>query len=79
MGGGEMITEALRPLVGSNGWDFCITWKLSPDQRYLVWMSCCCSGVVTQSSSAAEIFPLLSTQKFSCRDNVYQHARTGAC
>ncbi|CAI0376889.1 unnamed protein product [Linum tenue] len=73
----QNLMDRLRPLVGFKGWDFCVLWKLSDDQRYLEWMDCCCGG--TDQSGGEELqFSALSAT-LPCRDGIFHHPRTSPC
>ncbi|CAL2279698.1 unnamed protein product [Prunus armeniaca] len=71
------LIQRLRSLVGLKGWDYCVIWKLSEDQRFIEWMDCCCSGTeITQYDAGQD---LLFPPVLPCRDTMLQHPRTTAC
>ncbi|XP_061364738.1 transcription factor ABORTED MICROSPORES [Gastrolobium bilobum] len=76
----QNLTERLRPLVGLNGWDYCVCWRLSEDQRFLEWLGCCCAGTDQNNQNAGEehLFPI-SSSVASCRDTIFPHPRTKPC
>ncbi|KAL9317057.1 hypothetical protein ACSQ67_013574 [Phaseolus vulgaris] len=74
----QTLVERLRSLVGLNGWDYCIYWKLSEDERFLEWSGCCCGGTESSQNGGEEhLFPVSSV--VSCRDTTYPHPRTKSC
>ncbi|KAJ4781437.1 basic helix-loop-helix (bHLH) DNA-binding superfamily protein [Rhynchospora pubera] len=79
------IVEFLRPLTaGPTGWDYCIHWKLSPDQRFLEWVGCCCSGTEALMNNIEALFDVsgsaASTRiEMDCRDLKLHHQRTSSC
>lgn len=44
----QTLVERLRSLVGLNGWDYCIYWKLSEDERLYT--------ILSDSSSSSFLF-----------------------
>ncbi|CAL1385133.1 unnamed protein product [Linum trigynum] len=77
----QNLMDRLRPLVGFKGWDFCVLWKLSDDQRYLEWMDCCCGGTdheAIQNGGEELQFSALSPT-LPCRDGIFHHPRTTPC
>ncbi|XP_078178430.1 basic helix-loop-helix (bHLH) DNA-binding superfamily protein [Carex rostrata] len=78
------IVEFLRPLTaGPTGWDYCIHWKLSPDQRFLEWMGCCCSGTEAVMNNIEVLFDVSGSApaciEMECRDLKLHHQWTNSC
>ncbi|KAE8655621.1 hypothetical protein F3Y22_tig00117021pilonHSYRG00038 [Hibiscus syriacus] len=69
--------ERLRQLVGPKGWDYCVLWKLSDDQRFIEWVDCCCGGTESIESGGELQFPVTSV--LPCRDVMFQHPKTRSC
>ncbi|KAL4312923.1 hypothetical protein GQ457_01G045460 [Hibiscus cannabinus] len=73
----QNLMERLRQLVGPKGWDYCVLWKLSDDQRFIEWVDCCCGGTESIESGGELQFPVTSV--LPCRDVMFQHPRTRCC
>ncbi|KAM7250260.1 hypothetical protein ACFE04_022285 [Oxalis oulophora] len=80
----QSMIDRLRPLVGSKGWDYCVVWKLSDDQRYIELVDCCCGGTENVGSEIVHVEynnnnnnypPIVSP----CRDVIVEHPRTKSC
>ncbi|KAM1003197.1 hypothetical protein ACFX2C_003553 [Malus domestica] len=70
------LIQKLRSLMGLKGWDYCVLWKLSEDQRFIELSDCCCARTeITQSDVGQELFPRV----LACRDNMLQHPRITYC
>ncbi|KAH7516397.1 hypothetical protein FEM48_Zijuj10G0131000 [Ziziphus jujuba var. spinosa] len=51
----QNLLESIRPLVGLQGWDYCVLWKLSEDQSTMIeLMHCCCGGVESSQIGGEE-------------------------
>ncbi|GAB2291927.1 hypothetical protein Dimus_026177 [Dionaea muscipula] len=70
------IMERLRQIVVGLGWDYCILWKLSQDQRCLELVDCCCAGV---ENGGEEHDLFLVPPVVPCRDVMFQHPRSKPC
>ncbi|XVF00860.1 hypothetical protein REPUB_Repub04eG0038400 [Reevesia pubescens] len=75
----ENLMERLRQLVGPKGWDYCILWKLSDDQRFLEWVDCCCGGSESESIETGELQFPVTLVDLPCRDVMFQHPKTKSC
>ncbi|GMI73368.1 ABORTED MICROSPORES [Hibiscus trionum] len=74
----QNLMERLRQLVGPKGWDYCVLWKLSDDQRFIEWVDCCCGGTESIESGGELQFPVTSVL-LPCRDVMFQHPKTRSC
>ncbi|KAF3432227.1 hypothetical protein FNV43_RR26966 [Rhamnella rubrinervis] len=77
----QSLLERIRPLVGLQGWDYCVLWKLREDQRFIELMDCCCGGVESTQNHGADEEEVVYTvsQVRTCRDAMFQHPRITAC
>ncbi|KAJ7978637.1 putative Transcription factor [Quillaja saponaria] len=75
----QNLIEKLRPLVGLNGWDYCVLWKLSEDQRFIEWIGCCCAGSSETIQNVGEGIFLPVSSVTSCRDTIFPHPWKKTC
>ncbi|XP_010548116.1 PREDICTED: transcription factor ABORTED MICROSPORES-like isoform X2 [Tarenaya hassleriana] len=81
----QNLLEKLRSLVGTRGWDYCVLWKLSDDQRFVKWLGCCCGGaeeIISNfdgNDNGGEGFCFSSGVPSRCRDVMFHHPRTKSC
>ncbi|XP_048318963.2 transcription factor ABORTED MICROSPORES [Ziziphus jujuba] len=76
----QNLLESIRPLVGLQGWDYCVLWKLSEDQSTMIeLMHCCCGGVESSQNGGEEEHHFSVPPILTCRDTIFQHPRTHAC
>ncbi|XWS40215.1 hypothetical protein CRYUN_Cryun18bG0121200 [Craigia yunnanensis] len=73
----QNLMERIRQLVGPKGWDYCVLWKLTDDQRFIEWVDCCCAGTECTESGGELKFPV--TPVLPCRDVMFQHPKTKSC
>ncbi|KAE8735787.1 Phospholipase-like protein family, putative isoform 1 [Hibiscus syriacus] len=73
----QNLMERLRQLVGPKGWDYCVLWKLSDDQRFIEWVDCCCGGAESIECGGELQFHVTSV--LPCRDVMFQHPKTRSC
>ncbi|KAJ0092504.1 hypothetical protein Patl1_24807 [Pistacia atlantica] len=71
--------ELLRQLVGLEGWNYAVLWKLSDDQRFIEWMDCCCAGIEMNNINGGEELHFPVSPVLPCRDVIIQHPRTESC
>ncbi|KAM1382699.1 hypothetical protein ACFX2F_035134 [Malus domestica] len=72
------LIHRLRSLVGLKGWDCCVLWKLSEDQRFIELIDCCCAGTEITQTDAGQNLPF-PPPVLACRDTILQHPRTTSC
>ncbi|XP_010548100.1 PREDICTED: transcription factor ABORTED MICROSPORES [Tarenaya hassleriana] len=81
----QNLLGKLRSLVGTRGWDYCVLWKLSDDQRFVKWLGCCCGGAeeiisnLDCNNNGGEGFCFSGDVPSSCRDVMFHHPRTKSC
>ncbi|KAJ0111932.1 hypothetical protein Patl1_03246 [Pistacia atlantica] len=71
--------ESLRQLVGLEGWNYAVFWKLNDDQRFIEWIDCCCAGIEMTNINGGEELHFPVSPVLPCRDVIIQHPRTESC